>query len=114
MRGIAAHRAGVYRAAGQARLPILGTMATYEGAVAFGSDGVHYPATDDGHHDTDRPLFYDAEAGGYRDKADDDPSHFEAYHQNHADLEFEDGSTISVTEAEAEAIKEKLAEMRGE
>jgi len=86
---------------------------TYDGPVAFGADGVFYPAGDDG-PDLDRPLFWDAAAGGYRDRTDDDPTHLEAYHVGHVELLFEDASVIDVTPAEAQAVRATLAELRAE
>ncbi len=81
--------------------------------VGDGSQGVHYPVGDDGGPDFTRPLFWDAEAASYRDKTDADPSHFEAYHQNHVDIIPEGGGEpITVTDEEADAIRKMLEERR--
>jgi hypothetical protein len=61
-------------------------MAKYTGKVVF-VDGVHYPATKDGHANLDRPLR--AEGDTYRDAEDGDPLHNEANHVN--DLELNPG-----------------------
>ena len=88
-------------------------MARFKGPVVFGSDGVHYPATDDG-PDLTRPLFFDADIDGYRDRKDTDPGHFDAYHVNHLELQFADESVIDVSESEAGAVRELLTDLRGE
>lgn len=101
-------------------------MAVYKGPVVFvhphdehgwleadGTQGVHYPVGDDGHADMGRPLFWDAEAGSYRDKTDGDPSHHEAYHLNHVEFEFPGEGPITVSETEAAAVKRLLDDLRG-
>jgi hypothetical protein len=55
-------------------------MASYEGDVGFGSDGVHYPLDEDGHLDTSRPLRF--EDGAYRDATEGEPTHNETYQAN--------------------------------
>lgn len=58
-------------------------MAKYKGPVVF-VNGVHYPATDDG-HDATRPLRWDD--GGYRDAEPDEPLHNDAHHASDLELE---------------------------
>jgi len=63
-------------------------MAEYDGPVVF-TDGVHYPANEDGTPDTARPLRF---VGGalYRDAVAEDPPHNDIHHE--ADLVVEPGS----------------------
>ncbi len=56
-------------------------MADYDGPVGFGSDGVHYPAGDDGHLDTSRPLRW-VEGATYRDAEEGEPLHNEVHQGN--------------------------------
>lgn len=61
----------------------------YEGAVVFGSDGVHYPVGKDEAPDLKRPLRA-TEGGGWRFADDDEPLHNDVHHL--ADLELTPGS----------------------
>lgn len=104
-------------------------MAVYKGPVVFAhphaddqpavnelgdqNQGCHYPVGEDGHADFSRPLFWDAEAGHYRDKTDEDPSHMDAYHRNHVELDL-GGETVRVPDDEAAAVKEFLASRRAD
>lgn len=100
-------------------------MGTYKGPVVFvhphddngvvvgdGAQGCHYPVDEDGHADMSRPLFWDADKAAYRDKTDTDPTHFDAYHQNHVELQI-GGETIGVSDEDAEAVKKFLADRKG-
>lgn len=97
-------------------------MAKYKGPVAFvhppgtaGTEGVHYPVGDDDHPDLSRPLFWDGDAQSYRDKTNDDPSHFEAYHVDHVDLVPETGGEpVPVTDEEMAVVQKVLDEMRSQ
>lgn len=104
----------------------------YDGPVGFGSDGVHYPLDAEGHLDLERPLRWVADdphpeaaaspsgqthdAGGfYRYAVDGEPLHFDQYHVNHVEVEFEDaaGEPIRVSEEEAAKIRALLDGLRG-
>lgn len=101
----------------------------YDGPVVF-SEGAHWPTDEDGHPDTKQRLLWVAdqpheaaaaepsgesnEAGGYyRWATADDPTHFDAYHVNHVELQFEGEAPIEVTEAEAAGVKAYLESVRG-
>lgn len=55
----------------------------YEGPVVF-VEGVHYAVGKDGHADKKKPLRWTPD--GYRDAADDDPLHNDAYGSGLAEL----------------------------
>ena len=101
----------------------------YEGPVVF-SEGAHWPTDDEGHPVKDQRLLWVAdqpheaasaepsgethEAGGYyRWATDADPTHFDAYHVNHVEPQFEGEDPIEVTEAEAAQVKALLEGLRG-
>lgn len=56
-------------------------MAGYDGPAGFGSDGVHYPADDEGNLDLSRPLRW-SEGATYRDAEDGEPLHAEVHQAN--------------------------------
>lgn len=85
---------------------------SFEYGVVFASDGVHYPATEDGSPDLEHPLFWDSEAEEYRAKTDKDSSHFDTYHVGHVELEFPGAEPIQVTESEANAVRVLLEKLR--
>lgn len=86
---------------------------SYEGPVVFADDGVHYPVGEDGHADTSRPLRW-VGGGVYRDAEDGEPSHFDAHHLQHVDLDFGEGEAIELEPGEADAVRDFLAQHRAE
>lgn len=101
----------------------------YEGPVVF-SEGAHWPTDDEGHPVKDQRLMWVADephadaaaassgeandgGGYYRWATDDDLMHFDAYHVNHVELQFEGEAPIEVTEAEAARVKALLEDLRG-
>lgn len=60
-------------------------MTTYDGAVGFGSDGIHYP-DEDGNLDTTRPLRW-VEGTTYRDADDGDELHNDTHHARIASVD---------------------------
>lgn len=87
----------------------------YDGAVVF-SEGVHYPADDDGHPILDRPLRW-VEGSTYREAEDDDALHNDTHQVQEVEIEIgtvatPSGDAVEVTPEEMEAVQAFLDERR--